>query len=105
MIQEKREEDPLGLASGLRSLTDPSSPSKPLSARISDEAGLIDPVDARSRATAHRGLVRNPRVSIGLVDQHSFTRGCISRSLKNFDDDLEIIPFTSAEDCLQSLGV
>jgi DNA-binding NarL/FixJ family response regulator len=105
MIQEKREEDPLRLASGLRSLTAPSRPSRPLSARISDETRLIDPVDAGSRATAHSGLVRNPRVSIGVVDQHSFTRECISRSLKNFDDDLEVTSFTSAEDCLQSVGV
>jgi DNA-binding NarL/FixJ family response regulator len=105
MIQEKREEDPLRLASGLRSLTAPSRPSRPLSARISDETRLIDPVDSRSRATAHSGLVRNARVSIGVVDQHSFTRDCISRSLKDFDDDLEVTSFTSAEDCLQSLGV
>jgi DNA-binding NarL/FixJ family response regulator len=39
-----------------------------------------------------------------VVDQHSFTRGCISRSLKNYDDDFEVTSFTSAEDCLQNLG-
>jgi DNA-binding NarL/FixJ family response regulator len=105
MIQEKPEEDPLRLASGLRSLTVPIRPSRPLSARISDETSLVDSVDARSRATAHSGLVRSPRVSIGVVDEHSFTRGCISRSLKNFDDDLEVTSFASAEDCLQSVGV
>jgi DNA-binding NarL/FixJ family response regulator len=103
MIQEKQEDAP-HLASGLRSVTAPIRPSTPFSARVSDETRLSDPVDARSGATAHSGSVRNPRVSIGVVDQHSFTRGCIARSLKNFDNDLEVISFTSAEDCLQSLG-
>jgi DNA-binding NarL/FixJ family response regulator len=41
-------------------------------------------------------------ISIGVVDQHSFTRGCITRSLKDFDDSLEVISFTTSEDCLQS---
>ena len=41
-------------------------------------------------------------ISIGVVDQHSFTRGCITRSLKDFDDSLEVISFTTSGDCLQS---
>jgi DNA-binding NarL/FixJ family response regulator len=41
-------------------------------------------------------------ISIGVVDQHSFTRGCITRSLKDFDDDLEVMAFTTYEDCLRS---
>jgi DNA-binding NarL/FixJ family response regulator len=41
-------------------------------------------------------------ISIGVVDQHSFTRGCITRSLKDFDDDLEVMSFTTSEDCLLS---
>ena len=40
-------------------------------------------------------------ISIGVVDQHSFTRDCVSRSLKAFDDDLEVMPFESSEDCLK----
>jgi hypothetical protein len=44
----------------------------------------------------------NSMISIGVVDQHSFTRGCITRSLKDFDDSLEVISFTTSEDCLQS---
>jgi DNA-binding NarL/FixJ family response regulator len=43
-------------------------------------------------------------ISIGVVDQHSFTRGCIARSLKDFDDDLEVMSFTSSEDCLRSVS-
>ena len=41
-------------------------------------------------------------ISIGVVDQHSFTRGCITRSLKDFADDLEVTSFTTSEDCLLS---
>jgi len=41
-------------------------------------------------------------ISIGVVDQHSFTRGCITRSLKDFDNDLEVTSFTTSEDCLLS---
>jgi DNA-binding NarL/FixJ family response regulator len=41
-------------------------------------------------------------ISIGVVDQHSFTRGCITRSLKDFDNDLEVMSFTTSEDCLLS---
>lgn len=41
-------------------------------------------------------------ISIGVVDQHSFTRGCITRSLKDIADDLEVTSFTTSEDCLLS---
>jgi DNA-binding NarL/FixJ family response regulator len=41
-------------------------------------------------------------ISIGVVDQHSFTRGCITRSLKDFDSNLEVISFETSEYCLES---
>jgi DNA-binding NarL/FixJ family response regulator len=41
-------------------------------------------------------------ISVGVVDQHSFTRGCVARSLKDFDDSLKVISFESVEDCLRS---
>lgn len=43
-------------------------------------------------------------LSIGVVDQHSFTRDCLTRLLKDFDDGLEAIAFASSEDCLGSTG-
>ena len=46
--------------------------------------------------------VRNPIISIGVIDQHSFTRECITTSLKEFDNDIEILPFKTIEDCLRS---
>jgi hypothetical protein len=43
--------------------------------------------------------VRNPMISIGVVDEHSFTRDCITRSLKEFDDSLDIMSFITCDDC------
>jgi DNA-binding NarL/FixJ family response regulator len=45
--------------------------------------------------------VRNPMISIGVVDEHSFTRECITRSLKEFDDSLDIMSFITCDDCLR----
>jgi len=43
-------------------------------------------------------------ILVALVDRHSFTRGCVARLLKDFDDSIEVIPFESVEDCLGSEG-
>jgi DNA-binding NarL/FixJ family response regulator len=104
MIQVQREEDTIPLTRELRSLTSPNGTSTSNSARISGETRLIDRVATNSKAAAPSGSIRKPKVSIGLVDEHSFTRGCIARSLKEFDDDLEVVSFASAEDCLRSLN-
>jgi DNA-binding NarL/FixJ family response regulator len=45
---------------------------------------------------------RNPNISIGLVDEHSFTRECISRSLKEVDHSLDTVSFTTFDECMQS---
>jgi DNA-binding NarL/FixJ family response regulator len=42
-------------------------------------------------------------ISIGVVDEHSFTRECITRSLKEFDDSLDIMSFITCDDCLGSI--
>jgi DNA-binding NarL/FixJ family response regulator len=44
--------------------------------------------------------VRNPIVSIGVIDEHWFTRECITRSLNEFDESLHTVSFRSCEDCL-----
>jgi DNA-binding NarL/FixJ family response regulator len=46
--------------------------------------------------------IRGQMISIGVIDQHSFTRDCIGKSIKGFDGCLEVISFTTAEDCLRS---
>jgi DNA-binding NarL/FixJ family response regulator len=42
-------------------------------------------------------------ISIGVVDDHSFTRSCINRSLKDFDDSLDIMSFITCDDLLRSM--
>jgi DNA-binding NarL/FixJ family response regulator len=44
---------------------------------------------------------RKPMISIGLVDEHSFTRECITRSLKEADHSLDTVPFKTFDDCLR----
>jgi len=39
-------------------------------------------------------------MSIGVVDEHSFTRECITRSLKGLYDTLDVVSFRSCDDCL-----
>jgi len=45
--------------------------------------------------------VRNPVISIGVVDEHSFTRECITRSLREADHSLNTVPFKTYDDCLR----
>jgi DNA-binding NarL/FixJ family response regulator len=46
--------------------------------------------------------VRKTVITIGVVDEHSFTRECITRSLKGLEQNLDIVSFTSCDDCLQT---
>jgi DNA-binding CsgD family transcriptional regulator len=46
--------------------------------------------------------VRNLIVSIGVVDEHWFTRECITRSFKAFDESLDVVSFRSCDECLRS---
>jgi DNA-binding NarL/FixJ family response regulator len=45
----------------------------------------------------------NTVISIGLIDEKSFTRQCITRSLQALDDRLDIVSFPTCEDYLQHL--
>jgi DNA-binding NarL/FixJ family response regulator len=58
--------------------------------------------NARSQSIKDDLAARNPTISLGIVDEHWFTRECISRSLKELDDSLNTVSFTSCDDCLQS---
>jgi DNA-binding NarL/FixJ family response regulator len=46
--------------------------------------------------------VRSPLISVGLVDEHAFTRECITRSLKELDHGLDTVSFKTYEECLRS---
>jgi DNA-binding NarL/FixJ family response regulator len=58
----------------------------------------------RDRLSAMRDSlsVRRPTVAIGVVDEHWFTRECITRSLKAFDESLDTVSFISCDECLRS---
>jgi DNA-binding NarL/FixJ family response regulator len=56
----------------------------------------------RSRRTSYRSSVRAAAISMGVIDEKSFTRECITRSLQTLDDRLDIVSFATCEDCLQS---
>jgi DNA-binding NarL/FixJ family response regulator len=57
-----------------------------------------------SRPRIYRRSAKRPMISIAMIDEHSFTRECIARSLRELSNDLEIVSFATCEDCLQSAG-
>jgi DNA-binding NarL/FixJ family response regulator len=48
--------------------------------------------------------VRKAVISIGVIDEKSFTRECIIKSLQAFGSRLDIVSFASCDDCLQNIG-
>jgi DNA-binding NarL/FixJ family response regulator len=56
----------------------------------------------QSKTSEDKLSLRNPMISIGVVDEHSFTRECITRSLRGFDDSLAVVSFGTCDDCLQT---
>jgi DNA-binding NarL/FixJ family response regulator len=100
MIQERQSES--GISSAFTSCT-PHPHNHQLGPGIgdSDEARAINPAEPSSKQTANNRSLSTPTPLIAVVDQHSFTRGCITKWLKNYED-IEVISFVTAEDCLQS---
>jgi CheY-like chemotaxis protein len=43
-----------------------------------------------------------PVISVAVIDEHAFTRECITRSLREFGDSLDVASFAACDDCLQS---
>jgi DNA-binding NarL/FixJ family response regulator len=62
--------------------------------------------DTLSKVKVITGVASRHRaaISLGVIDQKSFTRECIITSLQVLDDHLDIVSFTTCEDCLQGLG-
>jgi DNA-binding NarL/FixJ family response regulator len=70
-------------------------------------APIREPSDAnhrasQSRATTSNTAERNVRVAVAVIDEHSFTRECITKSLRERDDLLKIAEFAACDDCLHS---
>ena len=102
MIQEEGEEGTT------RSVGEPRSPSTPnllstsASAHAFNEQEPSSQGERRSQPITYIQSIRNPMISIGVVDAHSFTRECITRSLKDLGDSFDIVSFASSEDCPRS---
>jgi len=102
MFQEEGEE------ATTRSVGEPRSPPAPnllstsADAHAFNEQELTSQEERRSQPITYIGSIRNRMISIGVVDAHSFTRQCITRSLNEFGDSPDILSFTSSEDCLRS---
>jgi DNA-binding NarL/FixJ family response regulator len=76
--------------------------SAPLSPESTDPH--IGTVRQRTHEESRRIAVRNAVISMGVIDEKSFTRECITKSLQALDDRLDIISFTTCDDCLQHMG-
>jgi DNA-binding NarL/FixJ family response regulator len=50
-----------------------------------------------------RTTVRKPVISMGVIDEKSFTRECITRRLETLDDRFNIVSFATCEDFLKSV--
>jgi DNA-binding NarL/FixJ family response regulator len=58
--------------------------------------------ERRSEPSTNSQSVSNRMMSIGVVDEHSFTRECIATSLAQVDPQLDLLSFNSCDGCLQS---
>jgi DNA-binding NarL/FixJ family response regulator len=78
-----------------------------------EDDSSTDPVSLKERDPSSKGdrriqsaadwiAVRLPVISIAIIDEHSFTRECITSSLREFGDNLDIASFAACDDCLQS---
>jgi DNA-binding NarL/FixJ family response regulator len=91
-----REEEIISGASGYASTSTPVNTDTLIGQpkRLSEES----PQSQRRSYSAGR----NDRTLIAVVDEHSFTRECITGFLQEFDDTFDIIPFASSANLMQS---
>jgi DNA-binding NarL/FixJ family response regulator len=77
----------------------------PLSPKLTDSH--FDAVRQRTNEESGRSqriAGKSAVISIGLIDEKSFTRECITRSLQALDDRFDIASFATCDDCLQDMG-
>src|ERR1700726_2451618 len=56
----------------------------------------------QSHADGSSTKKKDAQICIGVIDEHSLTRVCITRSLQDLGGSLEIVSFADCEECLQS---
>lgn len=93
-----------------------------IEARPVDEANLPEPLSVSENAVSYRFDTPEPGsrrarpaqpwlsvahkvIAIAIVDEHSFTRECIAKSLQESDDALEVAAFDSCESCIEGGGI
>lgn len=69
---------------------------------VSDEAQLINSVDARLRVPARMPSLTLATSLIAVVDEHVFTRSCITKWLKDCGESVNVISFATVEDCIKN---
>jgi DNA-binding NarL/FixJ family response regulator len=120
MDPKEREEGTARLADNRRPHISPTRPSAPANTHVQNGStrrhppnGLVgthvlnrhEPVsegNPRSQSPTDWTPVRNSVISIGVIDEHSFTRECIIRWLQEVGDGVDTVSFGAYEDCLQS---
>jgi len=83
-----------------------SSPSCAISA-MSGHAGISKPFELGKEPCPPQPVICNVSgkgvpISIALIDKHSFTRECITKSLREHCNRLDIAAFAAYDDCLRS---
>jgi DNA-binding NarL/FixJ family response regulator len=66
------------------------------------EYGAASGRDAQSEAIPCKIPDRNAMISIAMIDEHSFTRECITKSLQEIYRLLDITSFATCDECLQA---
>src|SRR5437899_9987955 len=56
--------------------------------------------DCRTQRTICKMSERNAVISIAVIDEHSFTRECIIKSLTELCNLLDLVAFAGCDDCL-----
>jgi DNA-binding NarL/FixJ family response regulator len=79
----------------------PLRPPRSIQTRSQDNPKRLSK-EARQSQTNSYSAGRNDRTLIAVVDEHSFTRECITGFLQELDDTLDVISFASAANFLQS---
>ena len=73
------------------------SPGSAAQAHESRDAGA-----GRSSPAASETTERDTQIAVAVIDEHSFTRECITKSLRERSNHLDIAAFAACDECLRS---
>ena len=91
----------------VRSALDPNFPEPPSAADDAAAYRFEAPESAGpvpSGPAQHWLPVKQPTVSVAVVDEYSFTRECIAKSLQQCDEVLAVSAFATCESCVEAAG-